>query len=145
MTYDVLFEGPIFALICGGILLLGIILYLITGFLFIGKNRVGIIERVGKYIGTFGPKLYYFGPLIYRRVGYYRLGETSQTLIIDRQKYIVKYEIQNFKTWHYIGNHDTLGIVKASLNDKEKDLSKLLIDRFKMVGVRFISLTKIKK
>lgn len=145
MTYDQLFTNEQFAIIVGGILLLGIILYISTGFIYIGKNRVGIIERVGKYIGTFGPKLHYFAPLLYRRVGYYKVGEISQVLVIDRKKYIVKYEINNFKQFHYVGNHDTLGIVKASLNEKDADLSKLLIERFKLVGARFISLQKVKK
>ena len=65
--------------------------------------------------------------------------------MINRKKYIIKYEINNFKQFHYVGNHDTLGIVKASLSEKDADLSKLLTTRFKLVGARFISLQKVKK
>ena len=145
MVNDYLFTGEQFALICGGILLLGVILYACTGFIYVSKKRVAIIERVGKYVGTYGPKLYYFAPLLYRRVGYYKVGEISQSMVIDHKKYIVKYEILNCKQFHYIGNHDTYGIIKASLNEKDKDLSKLLIERFKFIGAKFISLNVIKK
>ena len=73
-----------------GVLLLGVILFFATGFIFISKSRVGIIEKVGKYIGTYKGGLYYFMPILYRRVGYYRLGETSQKFKIDKKNYIVR-------------------------------------------------------
>ncbi len=145
MTLDTLFTNEQFALIVSSILVAGIILYMCTGFIFISKSRVGIIERMGKYVGTYGHKLYYFAPLIYRRVGYYKLGVISQKIVIDKQKYIVKYEITNFKQFHYVANHDVYGLVKASLFEKNNDLSKVLIDRFKLSGAKFISLQLIKK
>lgn len=142
---ETLFTGEQFAIIIASILLLGILLYISTGFIFVNKSRVAIIERMGKYVGTYGPKLYYFAPLIYRRVGYYKVGIISQKIVIDRKKYIVQFEILNFKQFHYVGNHDVTGILKASLNEKNADLSKLLIERFKFCGARFISLQKVKK
>lgn len=142
---DDIFPTWLFLIIVASILLVGLILFLCNGFLFIGKGRVGVIERIGNYVGTYKKGLYYFTPLLYRRVGYYKVGETLQRFRLERKQYQIKYEIKNYKTWHYVGHHDVLGIVSASLKEKDADLSKLLIERFSLVGVRFISLEIIKK
>ena len=139
------FEGWELLIIAGITLIGGSILFALTGFIRISKGRVGVIERVGTYIGTYKNGLYYFAPILYRRVGYYRVGEIKQRIQIGRKEYFVKYEIENFKTFHYIGKHDVKGVVNASLNEPTKDLSKLLIERFNIIGARFISLEIIKR
>ena len=138
-------EMWIVILVVLGVLLLGALLFMATGFIIISKNRVGIIEKMGKYIGTYKSGLYYYLPLMVRRVGYYHIGETKQKVRVNAKNYIVRYEIENFKTFHYEGNHDVLGIVTSCLNAKTDDLSKLLIERFNQVGARFISLEIIKR
>lgn len=132
-------------LIIVSLLLLSIFMFFVTGFIYISKQRIGVIEKVGNYVGTYKGGLYYFFPLLYRRVGYYKKGVTIQKLRIDEKNYIVKYQIENYKQWHYVGNHDPLGIVKSSLRGNNEDLSKTLIERFNLVGARFISLEVIKK
>lgn len=138
-------ETWIVVVVVVGVLLLGFLLFMATGLIIINKSRVGIIEKMGKYIGTYKPGLYYFLPLLYRRVGYYHQGETIQKLKIDKKNYIVKYEIENFKTFHYLGNHDVYGIVNSALKSNSEDLSKILIEKFNYIGAKFISLEIIKK
>ena len=142
---DTFFQGWEILVIVLVVVIGGLFLFTLTGFIHVSKGRVGVIERVGNYVGTYKSGLYYFVPVLYRRVGYYKIGETFQKFQIGRKEYIIRYEIENFKTFHYIGKHDVYGIVNASLKEPTDDLSKLLIDRFNLIGVRFISLEVVKR
>ena len=71
------------------LLIISIIMFFVTGFIFVGKGRVGVIEKMGNYVGTYDSGLYYFFPLLYRRVGYYKKGVTIQKLVIDNKSYLV--------------------------------------------------------
>ena len=137
-------ETWIVVLVVVGVLILGTGLFFLTGFIFISKTRVGIIEKVGKYIGTYKSGLYYFMPVLYRRVGYYKIGETVQKFKIDRKEYILRYQIEDFEKFHYIGNHDAYGIVCAALKSNTEDLSKYLITRFKDLKISEQNLSLLK-
>ncbi|HOH68403.1 MAG TPA: hypothetical protein PLX93_03665, partial [Bacilli bacterium] len=83
---------------------LGIILFALTGFINIKKGFVGIIERTGRYIGTYQAGRRYFAPLVDRRVGMYKLGACRRLVEVDRyQSYFIDYEILDFKLFHYSG------------------------------------------
>ena len=146
MVYDkTFFDTYGLAIIIAILIVLSIVAFFLTGFIFVSKQRVAVIEKVGNYIGTYDSGLYYFFPLLYKRAGYYKKGITEQKLKIENETYIVKYQIENYKQWHYVGNHDSFGIVRSSLLRKDEDLSKLLIERFNLAGAKFITLEKMKK
>lgn len=134
-----------FLLIIAGVLLLGGILFFLTGFIHVSKGRVAIIERVGMFVGIYKSGMHYFAPIIYRRVGMYRIGEIKEIYPINRSEYRITYEILDVKKFHYDGHHDVEGILRASLNDSKDNLSEVLTKRFESVGVKFISLERIKK
>ena len=134
-----------FALIFLGVLLLGGLLFFLTGFIRVYKGRVAIIERVGQFVGLYKPGIYYFAPILYRRVGMYRVGEIKETYLINRVDYQITYEITDVKQYHYVGHHDIEGILRASLMDSRDNLSETLIKRCEEVGVKFITLEKIKQ
>ncbi len=134
-----------FALIMLGIVVLGIILFALTGFIVVKKKCVAIIEKVGNFVGVYKPGLYYFAPLLYRRVGMYRMDEIEKILEVNKQEYKLKYEIEDVKMFHYIGKHDVESILVASLRDDNDNLSETLSKRYKQIGVKFISLEKIIK
>lgn len=131
-----------FILVLVAIFVLGGILYALTGFIKVKKGHVAIIERIGNFTGIYKPGLYYFAPLLYRRVGMYKVGETKSDFVINRISYRLTYEIIDVKKFHYIGKHDLEGVIKASL--KETNLSATLNNRFELIGVKFIALEKIK-
>lgn len=134
----------VFALILTGALLLGGGLFALTGFISVKKGRIAIIERAGEFVGIYRPGIYYFAPIMYRRVGMYRVGEVKETYLINRIDYQLTYEILDVKKYHYEGKHDAYGILKASLVDSRDTLSDTLKARFTAVGVKFIKLEKIK-
>ena len=133
-----------FALVFLGILLLGGILYALTGFISVKKDRVAIIERVGQFVGLYKPGLYYFAPMLYRRVGMYRVGVIKDQYLINRIDYQLTYEIVDVKIYHYVGKHDIEGILRASLKDSRNDLSNVMSKRCEAIGVKFIQLEIIK-
>ena len=134
-----------FALIALGICLLGVGLFFLTGFIYVKKNHVAIVERTGLYVGIFEKGFHYFTPLMYRRVGMYPKGETEKEIKIDRVKYFLKYEILDVKTFHYVGNHDLETPLKNALIDNKENLKEILIEKYSSIGVKFIGLQKEKK
>ena len=117
-----------FGLIFLGILVLSAILFILTGFIHVRKGRVAIIERVGIFVGIFKPGFYFFAPIVYRRVGMYRVGEIKENFEYKRD---------------YIGKHDIEGILMATLKDSDT-LSETLTKRCEKIGVKFIQLEKLK-
>lgn len=133
-----------FIMIIVAIFILGGILFALTGIIHVKKNRVAIIERIGEFKGIYQSGFYFFAPLLYRRVGMYRLGIIEETYNIKRNKYKITYEIVDVKKFHYEGKHDIETILLVSLNEKRSDLSDILIKRYEHIGVKFIKLEKIK-
>lgn len=134
-----------FGLIFLGVFLLGGLLFFLTGFIRVYKGRVAIIERVGQFVGLYKPGIYYFAPILYRRVGMYRVGEIKEKYLINRVDYQITYEIEDVKQYHYVGHHDIEGILRATLMDSKDNLSDALIKRCKEVGVKFMTLEKLKQ
>ena len=127
------------------VVLLGIVLFILTGYITIRKGHIAIIEKNGQFVGIYKKGWHYFTPLIYRRVGMYKLGEIRQKIIVGRETYYLTYTIENYYKFHYEGMHDTLGILKSSLNDHFSDLSKSLDTKLKYIGANFVKLEKVKK
>jgi regulator of protease activity HflC (stomatin/prohibitin superfamily) len=128
-----------FLLIVLSILCFGIILFFITGFIRIKKGCVAIIERMGMYVGTYQHGLRYFMPLVYRRVGMYKMGVTNREVDISRyEKSNVTYEIMDVKLFHYSG-HDFDGIVRIAYRDHKDNMDAYLKDAFQKVGVDYIT------
>ncbi len=145
MIFDVLLQPWQFALIALGIALLGAILFVLTGFIYVKKGYVAIIERTGLYVGIFEKGFHYFAPLLYRRVGMYPVGEAEREIVIDKVKYFVKYEITDVKCFHYVGNHDLETPLKDALANNKDKLKETLIEKYSAIGVKFIGLQKEKK
>lgn len=124
---------------------LGIILFALTGFINIKKDFVGIIERTGRYIGTYQAGRRYFAPLVDRRVGMYKLGACRRLVEVDRyQSYFIDYEILDFKLFHYSG-HDLDSLVRLAKNESPDNLGLSLETRCALIGVRFIAVNENKK
>jgi len=123
----------------------GIILFAMTGFIRIKRGFIGIIERAGRYIGTYQAGIYYFAPLVDRRVGLYKLGVLRRLVEVGRYvSYFLEYEIIDFKLFHYAG-HDLDSLVRLALNESPEDLGLSLKTRCALIGVRFIRIEEYKK
>ncbi len=131
------------ALIMLAIVLLAIILFALTGFTSVKKNYVAIIEKMGNFVGVYKPGFYYFIPLLYRKVGTYKMDELNKIVQVDDQEYKINYEIVDVKMFHYIGKDDVKSVLTSSLANKKDNLSKTLTEQYKRIGVKFISLEKI--
>ena len=123
----------------------GAILFVLTGFINVKKGYVAIIERAGRYIGTYQSGLHYFMPLVDRRVGLYKLGECRRLVEIDRfVTYFLEYEIIDIKAFHYSG-HDLDGLARLALKEAPQDPSLSLKTRCAFIGVRYIGFEENKK
>ncbi len=135
-----------FLLIVLIILTIGVLLFLLTGFIVVKKGQIAIVERLGLYVGTYKSGIRYFAPLIYRRVGMYPIGVLTKKVDVSRfDSIFVKYEILDVKKYHYVGHHDIDGIIRLALNEKRLDDGEYMTSQFKKIGVRYISNEKMKK
>lgn len=133
-----------YLLIIIGIILLGGLLFALTGIIKVKKGYKAIIERVNEFYDIKETGFYYFPPLIYRRAGMYKIGEIKRNILVKRDEYQIIYIIEDIKKYHYIGKHDIESIIEKALKEKNIDLSSYITDRCELIGVRFISLSKIK-
>ena len=63
-----------FYLIIGGLLLLSVGLYFLSGFCYISKKKSALLYKKGKFVKTLDSGNHYFLPLVYRVSKSYRLG-----------------------------------------------------------------------
>lgn len=96
---------------CLVIIALGIGLFFLTGFIYVKKGWIAVIEKLGLYVGTYTKRFVYFAPLFYRRVGMYPLSPLTKPLIVGKDRFTITYQITDAKTYHYAG-HD-LNLVAA--------------------------------
>lgn len=123
----------------------GIILTILTGFTHIRKGSVAIIEKTGVFVGIFRSGWHFFTPLTARRVGMYKLGENVRKVENKNDEYIITYEIEDIKKFHYEGHHDVESVLRACLNDRFSNLGDALTSRLNFIGIKFIKLEKVKK
>ncbi|MGI6713515.1 MAG: hypothetical protein ACOX3K_00380 [Bacilli bacterium] len=114
-----------FWVILGGIILLGIILFYLTGFIRIHKGYLGIIEEMGKFKGVFKAGFYYFHPLYGRRVGMYKTGIHVQDIIFKQELFRISYFIEDVKTFHYAGHNVMQFIDKIIAENKKVTVDQL--------------------
>ncbi|MFA5687416.1 MAG: hypothetical protein WCZ47_04705 [Bacilli bacterium] len=134
-----------FYIILGCIAFVGVILFILTGFIRVKKGFVAVIEKMGLYTGTYQSGFHYFPPLTSRRVGLYKLGEVKRLVEVDRFKsFFLTYEIMNFKDFHYKG-HDLDSLVKLAYKENPLDLESSLKRTCPLLSVRFIKIEVNKK
>ncbi len=105
-------------LTCLVIIAVGIILFVLTGFIGVKKGWVAVIEKMGIYVGTYTKRWTYFTPLLYRRVGMYPLSAMTKPIDVNGKKFIVTYRILDAKAYHYSG-HDVQGAVRCAYKGPE--------------------------
>ena len=121
-------------------ILLGVVIFFLSGVVFNKSDTVYIMERLGIYAGTFNVRVKYFFPLLYRRVGVYKKGSYKEEIYIGKDKYYLEYRISNYETFHYSG-HDISKLIDELVNveDKKTHLSNSL----NKVGVNLINFYKV--
>lgn len=129
-------------LICVGIIVIGVGIFFLTGFIFTKKDCVSVVERVGLYVGTF-QKTKYFFPLIYRRAGYYRL--TPQKLDLKLPNDVTSRlitQIENVLLYHYSG-HDIKRQVANIYNSHETVDFNTIKTGLAEIGILLIDISEI--
>lgn len=132
-----------FTILMLAVVLAGIIIFFLAGIIKVRKGRVALIERLGNYVGTYRPGVYYLFPVIYRPVGSYPIGETKKVIKTASRKYLVSYEIDDFKLFHYVGHEDLKSLLDLALRESPSDPAASLRRRAPLIGVSFKSLEAV--
>lgn len=82
-------------------IIIGIVLMVLSGFIYVKKGYTAIIEKLDVYHGTYKSGFHYFAPFVYRRVAMYKNGPNEIELTINKTIIRVKIEIIDFKQYHY--------------------------------------------
>ncbi|HOF65416.1 MAG TPA: hypothetical protein PL120_02325 [Bacilli bacterium] len=121
------------------ILAVGGLLYLASGFIYVHKGYMAVIEKDGKFYAVKPRGLYFFLPMRARRVGMYKIREYEDTAVLNGKTIVVRYNIKDYKTFHYSGREVTylLEVLKKKHpNLVFEDLKKLL----PTLGIEIISI-----
>lgn len=103
-------------LVIVAIIATGVGLFFVSGFIYVPKKRIAIIEVYFKYFATKKHGFYYFLPLKARRVGAYKITTIKEEVTIHDVEYVVYYKIIDFKTYHYSGHE--LELFLFSMDEK---------------------------
>lgn len=94
------------AIVSAIVIVLGIAIFLCTGFIHVKKDHIAIIERVDVYVGMQKKRWAYYTPIVYRRAGYYYLGTNQRDMTLPNEiKARLFYKIDDVLLYHYSG-HD---------------------------------------
>ncbi len=105
-------------LTCLAIIAVGIILFVLTGFIGVKKGWIAVIEKMEIFVCTTTKRWTYFTPLLYRRVGMYPLASMTKPVEVNGHKFMVTYRILDVKAYHYSG-HDIQGAVRLAYKGPE--------------------------
>lgn len=120
-------------------LVIGLIIFIIAGIYKVKKDHVIIIEKIEEYYATKGAGVYFFLPVKYRRVGYYKITQQERVILLGNQKRIVlTYQIIDPKKYHYSKQRVEKYVEKIRLNNSTIS-EELLISELDKIGIKFIS------
>ncbi len=105
-------------LTCLAFIAVGIILFVLTGFIGVKKGWIAVVEKMEIFVGTYTKRWTYFTPLLYRRVGMYPLAPMTKPIEVNGHKFMVTYRILDAKAYHYSG-HDVQGAVRLAYRGPE--------------------------
>lgn len=122
-------------------LAIGILILILSGISFVGKNKNRIVERLGEFYKVLGPGLHYCHPFVLRVVGTYSLQKQSMVLKLKTFVIEVEYQIADAKKYHYSG-HCFDEWMKDSLNElsEAEEIKTTILDYASDVGIEIISL-----
>lgn len=122
------------------IVILGIMLFLLTGFIKIKNGYIGLITRRENYVMIMEKGTKFFNPIFYKLALKVKLGENTQKIDINKQFYNICYEVIDIKQLYY--SHKT---IKGLLN--QIDISNMEITKKELqnIGVRLISLSLLNR
>jgi regulator of protease activity HflC (stomatin/prohibitin superfamily) len=132
---DSILETFWFWVILLAIILIGIILFFLTGFIHIHRGYIGIIEEMGVYKGVYQPGYYYFHPLYGRRVGMYKSGLHINDIVFRDQLFRVTYVIDDVKAYHYAGHNLMLFVDDLLMKNKKNKIDELA-ESLKKYGIK---------
>ncbi len=128
------------------VILLGVAIFLLTGFIHVKKDYIAIIERVDVYVKMTKKRWNYFAPVLYRRAGYYYLGINDREINLPNgTKAKLFYEIKDVLLYHYSGHNIKAAIDRYYFLNNNRLNIDILKDALNSIGINFIEIVEIKK
>ena len=130
----------VLVLVLVGGIILSILLLLLVGTYIVKKGCVIIIEKYDEFYKICPKGWYFFLPVKYRRVGYYRIEEQTRVITLGNQnKIALTYQIEDVKKYHYSKIRIEDYIEQIRLNNEVID-KELLINELNKIGIKYISI-----
>lgn len=121
------------------IILVGAVLFMLTGFIYVHKNHKAVLEKNGEFYAVKGRGLYYFLPFVGRRVGMYRISPYEEEIEYNGKKLVVTFQIEDFKTYHYNG-HSVTKLVEVLKKDHKLETISDLESLLPTLGIKVIKI-----
>ena len=130
----------IFLIALGIVIILGGLFFFFAGLFKVKKDQVMIIERMNEFKGVYEKGIYWFMPIVYRRVGVYTMKEMEQTIHFDDLRdMVIRFQVGDVIKYHYSEYN-----VEQKVNEAHKKYPEMSEEILKSelldIGIRFISI-----
>jgi regulator of protease activity HflC (stomatin/prohibitin superfamily) len=135
--------GMLALIVISGVIIAGIIIFLLSCIFYVKKNHVIIIEKMQKYHGTYSHGFHWFWPFIYHRVGYYALVPLKRIIRLNNgRKASIEYQIIDPLKFHYVHSSIESFINKMSLEESEINF-EIIKKNLAAIGIDFINIKAV--
>ena len=130
----------ILLIILGSSLLLGAIIFFLSGIYKVKKDTAMVIERVGQFYKVYEQGTYFLMPLVYKRKGVYTLKELEKDIHIEGLRdMLLIYQVIDVYKYHYY-NGDVETCIKETYENNPEMSEEILISSLKEIGIKYIAI-----
>ena len=121
-------------------LLLGALIFFISGIYKVKENKMMVIEKVEQFYKVCPPGTYFFMPIIYKRKGVYTMTPMEKDIHIENGKtLIITYQVIDVKKYHY-----TTESIEEKINEANKvniEMSnEILKETLEEMGLKYLGI-----
>lgn len=123
-------------------LIIGIILFLLSGLFIVKDKKVAVLEKLYKFYKCAGKGVHFYTPFLVRRVGYYSTEIEYIKMQINEKKIFISYQIDDFEKYHYAG-HCFKEIIFDEINKDLEHINDVITDTASRFGIKIIEIRVI--
>lgn len=130
----------ILLIILGSALILGALIFFLSGIYKVKKDRVMVIEKLEQFYGLYSEGTYFFMPLIYKRKGVYTIVKMEKDVRIEGlREMTITYQVVDVKKYHYYDGDVTKCVEETYKNNPDLDEETLRAE-LEGIGIKYLGI-----
>ena len=126
----------------GVILVLGVVVFFLTGIYRVPKNHSIVINKAGQFYCVYDKGVHFHMTVIYQRAGLYCTAPMVKKYVANNGNHLdVTYQIVDVETYHK--NHITIDDLMKRIEKENSEINiTVLSEKFSLYGLKFININK---